>query len=191
MSKKHRFEKNLKKEILEKKEEITENTQVEDSDKKEYLMDVNTPNAADQYEEPSEDEVPAFYEEEDDDYSIEDVEPLTTENINYLKSIYPNLKLTMMVNQPIVWKTIPRNEYRLAYDLTEEEREHISSLDPANQIAELMEIRNQKIVTYFVLFPSRPRLLYLLDRYSGMIPTLAEEILKGSGYSLQQPSIDL
>lgn len=191
MSKKHRFEKNLKKETLEKKEEITENTQVEDSDKKEYLMDVNTPNAADQYEEPSEDEVPAFYEEEDDDYSIEDVEPLTTENINYLKSIYPNLKLTMMVNQPIVWKTIPRNEYRLAYDLTEEEREHISSLDPANQIAELMEIRNQKIVTYFVLFPSRPRLLYLLDRYSGMIPTLAEEILKGSGYSLQQPSIDL
>lgn len=191
MSKKHRFEKNLKKETLEKKEEITENTQVEDSDKKEYLIDINTPNAADQYEEPSEDEVPAFYEEEDDDYSIEDVEPLTTENINYLKSIYPNLKLTMMVNQPIVWKTIPRNEYRLAYDLTEEEREHISSLDPANQIAELMEIRNQKIVTYFVLFPSRPRLLYLLDRYSGMIPTLAEEILKGSGYSLQQPSIDL
>lgn len=191
MSKKHRFEKNLKKETLEKKEEITENTQVEDSDKKEYLMDVNTPNAADQYEEPSEDKVPAFYEEEDDDYSIEDVEPLTTENINYLKSIYPNLKLTMMVNQPIVWRTIPRNEYRLAYDLTEEEREHISSLDPANQIAELMEIRNQKIVTCFVLFPSRPRLLYLLDRYSGMIPTLAEEILKGSGYSLQQPSIDL
>lgn len=191
MSKKHRFEKNLKKETLEKKEEITENTQVEDSDKKEYLMDVNTPNTADQYEEPSEDEVPAFYEEEDDDYSIEDVEPLTTENINYLKSIYPNLKLTMMVNQPIVWRTIPRNEYRLAYDLTEEEREHISSLDPANQIAELMEIRNQKIVTYFVLFPSRPRLSYLLDRYSGIIPTLAEEILKGSGYSLQQPSIDL
>lgn len=191
MSKKHRFEKNLKKETLEKKEEITENTQVEDSDKKEYLMDVSTPNAADQYKEPSEDEVPAFYEEEDDDYSIEDVEPLTTENINYLKSIYPNLKLTMMVNQPIVWRTIPRNEYRLAYDLTEEEREHISSLDPANQIAELMEIRNQKIVTYFVLFPSRPRLSYLLDRYSGIIPTLAEEILKGSGYSLQQPSIDL
>ena len=97
----------------------------------------------------------------------------------------------MMVNQPIVWRTIPRNEYQLAYDLTEEERENISNLDPADQIAELMEIRNQKIVTFFVLFQSRPRMLYLMDRYSGIIPTLAEEILKGSGYSLQQPSIDL
>lgn len=189
MSKKHRFEKKLNKESIQNN---IEEVQVQDEDKQEYLIDIHAKNTADKYEEPSEDDVPTLYEEEDDDeYSIEDVEPLTTENINYLKSIYPNLKLTMMVNQPIVWRTIPRNEYQLAYDLTKEERENISNLDPADQIAELMEIRNQKIVTFFVLFPSRPRMFYLMDRYSGIIPTLAEEILKGSGYSLQQPSIDL
>ena len=189
MSKKHRFEKKLNKENIQNN---IEEVQIQDEDKQEYLIDIHAKNTADKYEEVSEDDVPTLYEEEDDEeYSIEDVEPLTTENINYLKSIYPNLKLTMMVNQPIVWRTIPRNEYQLAYDLTKEERENISNLDPADQIAELMEIRNQKIVTFFVLFPSRPRMLYLMDRYSGIIPTLAEEILKGSGYSLQQPSIDL
>lgn len=183
MSKKDRFQKQINKNFNQEKEASVETVEGE--------VSFNTENNADSYVEPNEFQKPAIYEDDEDEINIEDVEPLTSEHINYLKSIYPNLKLTMMVNQPIVWRAIPRHEYQLAYDLTEEERESISSLDPNNQISELMEVRNQKIVTYFVLFPSRPRMLYLIDKYSGIVPTLAEEILKGSGYSLQQPSIDL